>query len=106
MSSPEAAAIAAIFKRSLPIIRERIELLERAAEQLSETRTLEPELRAEAIDIAHKLAGSLGMFGYDKATEISRAIEIDLEAPGLPQPERLQKHVTGLRASLGTALEE
>ena len=35
--------------------------------------------RREAGDIAHKLAGSLGMFGYLHGTEIARALELLLD---------------------------
>jgi HPt (histidine-containing phosphotransfer) domain-containing protein len=93
-------AIQAIWQRNLPQTRERIALLQRAATQLSNARTLDSDLHAEALSIAHKLAGSLGMFGYTAGTEHARAIEIELSHPGLPQPERLQRNVDALVASL------
>jgi HPt (histidine-containing phosphotransfer) domain-containing protein len=98
--------IAAIWAQNRSSFRERIDLLDRAAEELSDTRTLDPELRAEATSVSHKLAGALGMFGYTEATEIARRIELDLENPGLPQPERLRKDVDALKASLATALKD
>lgn len=98
------AAIAAIWQRQVPQTRQRLHVLRKAADMLSETRTLEPDLRAEALDIAHKLAGSLGMFGYSDATEHARAVEQELEHSGLPQPERLEHHVAELEASLRDAL--
>lgn len=93
-------AIQAIWQRSLPETRERIGLLQRAAAQLSENRTIDADLRAEVLTIAHKLAGSLGMFGFSASTEEARAIEAELSKEGLPQPERLQLHVDALAASL------
>ena len=98
------AGIQAIWQKQLPQTRERLHLLARAAEELSTTRTIDPALRAEALDVAHKLAGSLGMFGYTEATEHARLIEETLEHAGLPQPERLQQHVADLQRSLANQL--
>lgn len=103
-ADPPFAAIAAIWRRQVPQTRERLHLLRHAADTLSETRTIDPELRSEALDIAHKLAGSLGMFGYGDATDHARAIELELRHTGLPQPERLEQHVSALEASLQEAL--
>jgi HPt (histidine-containing phosphotransfer) domain-containing protein len=93
-------ALRAIWDRGLSLTRERVALLERAAEQLSDTRALDADLHAEALATAHKLAGLLGMFGFPKGTEHARAIEVELSKPGLPQPERLKTHVDSLVASL------
>jgi len=101
-----AEKIADIWLQNRDSFRKRIDLLDRAAEELSDTRTLGPELRAEVTAISHKLAGSLGMFGYLEATEIARKIELDLENPGLPQPERLRRDVDALKASLATPLAD
>jgi HPt (histidine-containing phosphotransfer) domain-containing protein len=97
---PMQAAIAAIWLKSLPQTRDRLALLQRAADELSTSRTIDSDLRAEAIAIAHKMAGSLGMFGFHDATEHARAIEVTLDHPGLPQPERLEQQVAALVASL------
>jgi HPt (histidine-containing phosphotransfer) domain-containing protein len=94
------AAIQAIWNRSLPETRERVALLQRAAEALSTSRTIDPELHAQALDVAHKLAGSLGMFGFAAGSEHARALENELSHDGLPQPERMQKYVDALTASL------
>jgi HPt (histidine-containing phosphotransfer) domain-containing protein len=94
------AALQAIWERNLPQTRERVALLQRAAAQLSHTRTLDADLHSEALSLAHKLAGSLGMFGFAAGTEHARAIEAELSHGGLPQPERLQSHVDALVLSL------
>lgn len=91
-------ALTAIWQRSIPQMRQRLELLQRAADELANSRSIEPDLRAEAVSVAHKLAGSLGMFGFSDATECARAIEQTLDHPGLPQPERLQEQVSALAA--------
>jgi HPt (histidine-containing phosphotransfer) domain-containing protein len=101
---PMQAALAAIWKKNLPQTRDRLALLQRAAEQLSTTRTVDDDLRAEAIATAHKMAGSLGMFGLHNATEAARAIEHSLGQDGLPQPERLQEQVNALAEVLGPDL--
>ncbi len=101
------AAIAAIWERQLPQTRERIALLQATARNFSESRSLATEVRSEALEVAHKLAGSLGMFGYMDATEHARLVEQTLDVHGmLPQPERLQKHVDDLAASLAEALDK
>lgn len=101
---PMQAALAAIWKKNLQQTRDRLTLLQRAAEHLSTTRTLEEDLRANAVSTAHKMAGSLGMFGLHSATEAARAIEHSLDHEGLPQPERLQEQVDALAAILAPHL--
>lgn len=100
------AKILAIWLAKKKEIKEKVDVLERTAATLEETRTVEDDLRSEATAVAHKLAGSLGMFGHDEATEVARAIEIDLENPGLPQPERLREHVDRLKSLLSEALAD
>lgn len=103
----QGAAIAAIWERQLPQTRERVKLLQRVARDFSSERSIAPEVQAEALDVAHKLAGSLGMFGYPEATEYARAVELALETHGMmPQPERLQAGVDGLVGVLAGVLGE
>lgn len=63
-----------LWVRGLPLVRERLNLLDRVAAAVGAGDLSEP-LRLEAAGIAHKFAGSLGMFGYDHGTEIAREIE-------------------------------
>jgi HPt (histidine-containing phosphotransfer) domain-containing protein len=88
-----------LWERSLPIVRERLDVLDNAASAASNN-TLTDDLRAHAIAEAHKLAGSLGMFGYSDGTEFAREIEALLEAPGTPPAGRLVTLATRLRATL------
>ena len=53
--------LAAIWQRHRPIVLERLNLLDRAASAAMED-TLSLELHEEAAEVAHKLAGSLGMY--------------------------------------------
>jgi HPt (histidine-containing phosphotransfer) domain-containing protein len=64
--------LAAIWQRHLPVVIARLELLDRAAT----AKGLSDELREEAGGAAHKLAGSLGMYGYVEGTRIAREIEV------------------------------
>jgi len=105
MSEALRASIAAVWKKSVPQTRERLELLQRAADDLASSRTIAPEQRAEALSVTHKLAGSLGMFGFNDATEHARAIELTLEHEGLPQPERLQEQVAALVSCMRPRLD-
>lgn len=86
--------LATVWNRSLPLIRQRLALLSAAAQQ-AEIGCLSPSARLEAADTAHKLAGSLGMFGYLRGTELARELESLLEAEGPVSHE-----VTNLTAEL------
>lgn len=90
--------LTSLWERGLPVLRERINLLDRAA-TAAKTGEVDEELRVEAMGIAHKLAGSLGMFGYDRGTEIARQIEQMLAAPPVASG-RLAAFVSELRETL------
>lgn len=90
------ALLADLWRRNLPVIEFRLATLDRAAAAAD---PLDPELRAEALDVAHKLSGSLGMFGFDRGTAIARELETMLEASG-PDRERLGRLAAELRAML------
>lgn len=66
-----------LWRKYLPVMRSRIETIERAIDALR-NRRLTQDLQAEAAREAHKLAGSLGTFGLqsgsDAASEIERLI--------------------------------
>jgi len=98
---PEATRklLASLWERSLPVLRERCALLERAA-AAAQAGILTPELRAEATAIAHKLSGSLGMFGYPEGTDLARRIEEHLEDDGPVDPPRLTQDVAALQIAL------
>ncbi|SNS36593.1 Hpt domain-containing protein [Granulicella rosea] len=64
--------LAALWQKNQPLMLERLDLLDRASTH--------PELHEEAIAVAHKMAGTLGMFGFPEGTAIAREIELALEA--------------------------
>ena len=70
--------IAALWQRNQPQVLERLALLDQVA-----TEPLTPQLRQDAIATAHKLAGSLGMFGFHEGTRLAREIELLLESPAV-----------------------
>ena len=88
-----------LWQRSLPVLMERLDILDAAAEE-ARSGLLAKDLRTQAIMESHKLAGSLGMFGYSEGTRLARVIEVLLEAPGEPDSQEFVSLTTALRASL------
>jgi HPt (histidine-containing phosphotransfer) domain-containing protein len=92
------AVLAAMWLRIRPLVEERLETLARAAEAAT-AGTLKEEQREAAADCAHKLAGSLGMYGYDEGTRIARQIELLLDY-ATPDATRLSELVVELRRTV------
>jgi len=95
--------LASLWKKNLPTLRERLDLLDRTA-SLAASGTLPEEPRLEAYSIAHKLTGSLGMFGYQQGTDIARQIEHILKSPTPAQLTTLPALAKDLRTSLSAGL--
>ena len=91
--------ISALWERSAPLITERLNGLDIACEAAVLGR-LSPIMRRGAMDTAHKLAGSLGMFGYPRGTELAREIEQMLEYEGVVDAGSLRELVVELRGCL------
>jgi HPt (histidine-containing phosphotransfer) domain-containing protein len=70
---------AEVWARGRPLVQERLELLEGAAEALGAGR-LTPEARHEAWIAAQMLAGSLGSFGFTGPSTLAGELEDTLEA--------------------------
>lgn len=94
-----AALLAALWQQNLPVIRERLAQLDRAATLAAEDR-LTPPLRRDGAMTAHKLAGSLGMFGYHEGTRVARLIEQLLDLPHSPDAPTLLHLTRDLRTTL------
>lgn len=93
------AALAAIWERSTPLIRGRLETVERAAAAL-QAGAIDDETRGEGLRAAHQLAGSLGTFGLADGSDVARAIEEQL-APGADaDPARIEALSARLRELL------
>ncbi len=84
--------LADLWRRNRPVIEDRLAALDRAA-QAAASDPMPEDLRLAALDVAHKLSGSLGMFGFDQGTAIARELEHLLGTPP-PDSQRLS-HLTG-----------
>jgi HPt (histidine-containing phosphotransfer) domain-containing protein len=83
-----AALLAALWVKIRPMVEERLALLDAAAAAAASGALGETQ-RTEACGAAHKLAGSLGMYGYDEGTAVARKIEV-LLGEAVPDAARLQ----------------
>ena len=92
------ALLAKLWVKIQPIVEERFAVLDRASAAAAQG-SLPVELRKEAQSNAHKLAGALGMYGFDEGTRISRELEQLLDKE-VPEPARLGTLVGELRASV------
>ena len=90
--------LARLWLQNRPIIEERLATLERASASAG-AGELPEDLRREAHSTAHKLAGAVGMYGYDEGTRIARELELLLSGASL-DAGRFNKLVGELRASL------
>jgi diguanylate cyclase (GGDEF)-like protein len=75
------AGAIALWDKFKPSILERLETLKQAVAEV-ETGALSDDLRQAAIQSAHKLTGSLGMFGFLEGSRLSREIEHWFETSG------------------------
>jgi HPt (histidine-containing phosphotransfer) domain-containing protein len=64
-----------MWDQFLPLMRERVEVLETAAQAFA-AGPLSVELQQGAQSAAHKLAGVLGTFGLTRGTVLARELEI------------------------------
>ena len=101
------AATQALWENARPRIDEQVTAIEKGVMALLEGR-LDEETRALAQREAHKVAGSAGTFGFPRASEIARDLEIFFEsrssvAAGATQAAIL---VEALHASLASSTDE
>lgn len=80
MPAAMAVAMARLWTKFLPEIKQRVAVLETTARALA-AGTLSEEQREAAHAAAHKLAGSLGTFGMQRGTELARTAELLLAEP-------------------------
>jgi len=91
--------LATLWERNLPVLRDRLAQLELAVAAARAGTMTQPQ-REDAISIAHKLAGSLGMFGYSEGTKFARRIEQRLETSGPVDALRFGEDVAAMQVSL------
>jgi chemotaxis protein histidine kinase CheA len=95
--------LAQLWQKNLPTVRERLDLLDKFGAAASSGKLDEPT-RLEALNIAHKLAGSLGMYGYQQGTEVASKMERILKSPTPETLLTLRALSVDLRKSLATGL--
>jgi len=95
--------LAELWQKNLPTLRERLDLLDRTAKNAA-TGNLAEDSRVEAQSIAHKLSGSLGMFGYQEGTQIAAKIELMLKSPTPRDLQTLGTMTADLRKALAAGL--
>lgn len=98
LEDQNSALLATLWLRNRPVIEQRLDVLDRAASAAA-SGTLDADTREQAADVAHKLAGSLGMYGYDEGTRLARKLELLLDYR-TPDPAQMRKLATELRGSL------
>jgi HPt (histidine-containing phosphotransfer) domain-containing protein len=86
------------------VIFERLTAVETAVDALRRV-TLTPEVRQTAVLEAHRLAGSLGMFGLEEGTRVARQIEHLFAEQVVLAPDTLPR-LTELSAVLRRELEK
>lgn len=88
-------------------VSDQVSILEEATTALR-GRSLDPELRQQARQEAHSLAGALGTFGFPEGSRLARQIEglIQTGATGSEETAQLQQWVTALRQEIERPLEE
>lgn len=91
---PAPDAVAALWERFRPLVRSRIQTLERFVEGDGRLGV------EEAARAAHNLAGSLGSYGRHDGSRIARRIEQALRADTPPPKEELRDEVARLRAEV------
>ena len=100
MTTQVSAAVQAIFEKTRGELVRRVETLEEAVAAMLEGK-LDESLRARAERDAHKLTGSLGMFGLPRGSELARELEqalAVLDGPALSDAPRLAELVAGAPA--------
>jgi diguanylate cyclase (GGDEF)-like protein len=73
-------ALRAIWQKHRAGVLERVGLIERAVSALTESE-LDEQLRVQAHRAAHSLIGSVGTFGFIRASEAARELELALAEP-------------------------
>jgi HPt (histidine-containing phosphotransfer) domain-containing protein len=91
-----ATLLAKLWVKIRPLVEERLATLDQAA-AAAKAGSLADDLRKEAGSSAHKLAGSLGMYGYDEGTRVARELEV-LLGEAKPDAARLGELIAELRS--------
>jgi DNA-binding response OmpR family regulator len=91
-------AIAHLWEELQDKVKARLPIFDQVLGAL-QTNRLTRELQHQAAQEAHRLAGSLGIFGFAQGSDLARSLETLLSAPNLThaQGDALSKQITRLR---------
>lgn len=101
-SQQTSAMLAGVWNKNRETLLHRMDSIERLCSELPGSASNEA-LRQEALNDAHKLAGSLGMFGLAEGTRVARAIEHHLKDDGAD--ELREADIPSLARSLRSLIE-
>lgn len=97
-------SVAEIWQRTKSMSMQRIRVLEQVAEALK-TNRLDRRMQQQGVENAHKLAGSLGTFGYEEGSNLAHQLENLLQSsPGTPTSAE-QKYLASQVEPLLSALQ-
>lgn len=85
-----------VWKKVLPLMLRRLEVIERVHKALAEGQ-LSESLREEGVYEAHKLAGSLGVFGIEEGSELASQVEQILSGSTALDSNRLSELETYIK---------
>ncbi|HEY9856717.1 MAG TPA: Hpt domain-containing protein [Stenomitos sp.] len=95
------AAIAGVWLRMRPTVLARFTAVEQALAAARDG-ALEEGLREQALHEAHKLAGSLGMFGFPEGSDLAKELEKSLrQGLGAAAAARFIERLGDLKTLLG-----
>jgi diguanylate cyclase (GGDEF)-like protein len=97
-------ALRAIWQKHRAGALERVGVIERAVRALTAA-DLDEQLRVEAHRTAHSLIGSVGTFGFIRACEAARELELELADPNPERAPEMSRLIAGIYSELqGEAL--
>jgi len=102
------AAIAEVWQKFQPRVNAQVEVLEQAVTALS-NQTLSQDLQSQAENEIHTLAGSLGTFGFEHASQLARTIEQQFKASdrlSSDEIHHLQQLIATLRQEISHSKEQ
>ncbi len=99
------ATLQTVWTEHESVVLERVSLLERAVAQLI-AGELSEDQRERARRAAHMLAGSVGMFGFERSSEAALALEAVFEPAVAPMHRPGPAQASALRDRLATMRAE
>jgi diguanylate cyclase (GGDEF)-like protein len=95
----------ALWREHRAEVLERVDLIERAVVALTASE-LDEQLRVEAKRAAHSLIGAIGTFGFIRASEAARELELELVDPVAARAPTMSDLIAAVRRELRSDLLE